>query len=69
MKWWDLDTQHCFKTMVGHRSEVSVGNSVYTVGSFAETSDSINLSIVLLENIVALGILLIVFVIGLRKVI
>lgn len=23
VKWWDLDTQHCFKTMVGHRSEVS----------------------------------------------
>lgn len=22
VKWWDLDTQHCFKTMVGHRSEV-----------------------------------------------
>lgn len=23
VKWWDLDTQHCFRTMVGHRSEVS----------------------------------------------
>ena len=23
VKWWDLDTQHCFKTLVGHRSEVS----------------------------------------------
>ncbi|GAB5575429.1 WD repeat-containing protein 3 isoform X1 [Prionailurus iriomotensis] len=22
VKWWDLDTQHCFKTMVGHRTEV-----------------------------------------------
>lgn len=22
VKWWDLATQHCFKTMVGHRSEV-----------------------------------------------
>lgn len=22
VKWWDLDTQHCFKTVVGHRSEV-----------------------------------------------
>lgn len=22
VKWWDLDTQHCFNTMVGHRSEV-----------------------------------------------
>ncbi|NXY82078.1 WDR3 protein, partial [Alcedo cyanopectus] len=22
VKWWDLDTQHCFKTLVGHRSEV-----------------------------------------------
>lgn len=22
VKWWDLDTQHCFKTIVGHRSEV-----------------------------------------------
>lgn len=26
VKWWDLDTQHCFKTMVGHRTEVSVGS-------------------------------------------
>lgn len=25
VKWWDLDTQHCFKTMVGHRTEVRVG--------------------------------------------
>lgn len=24
VKWWDLDTQHCFKTMVGHRTEVRV---------------------------------------------
>ena len=22
MKLWDLDTQHCFHTIVGHRSEV-----------------------------------------------
>lgn len=22
IKFWDLDTQHCFKTLVGHRSEV-----------------------------------------------
>lgn len=22
MKLWDLDTQHCFQTVVGHRSEV-----------------------------------------------
>ena len=22
MKFWDLDTQHCFKTLVDHRSEV-----------------------------------------------
>ena len=22
MKLWDLDTQHCFQTIVGHRSEV-----------------------------------------------
>ncbi|MEE6527253.1 hypothetical protein FKM82_028505, partial [Ascaphus truei] len=22
VKWWDLDTQHCFQTMVGHRTEV-----------------------------------------------
>lgn len=22
VKWWDLDTQHCFKTLVGHRTEV-----------------------------------------------
>ncbi|EDL85540.1 WD repeat domain 3 (predicted), isoform CRA_b [Rattus norvegicus] len=22
VKWWDLDNQHCFKTMVGHRTEV-----------------------------------------------
>ena len=22
MKFWDLDTQHCFKTLVGHRTEV-----------------------------------------------
>lgn len=26
VKWWDLDTQHCFKTMVGHRTEVRVGS-------------------------------------------
>lgn len=26
VKWWDLDTQHCFKTMVGHRTEVHVGS-------------------------------------------
>lgn len=25
VKWWDLDTQHCFKTMVGHRTEVCGG--------------------------------------------
>lgn len=24
VKWWDLDNQHCFKTMVGHRTEVCV---------------------------------------------
>ena len=23
VKFWDLDTSHCFKTLVGHRSEVS----------------------------------------------
>ena len=23
VKFWDLDTQHCFLTLVGHRSEVS----------------------------------------------
>lgn len=22
VKFWDLDTQHCFKTLVGHRTEV-----------------------------------------------
>ncbi|NWX86563.1 WDR3 protein, partial [Nothoprocta ornata] len=22
VKWWDLDTHHCFKTLVGHRTEV-----------------------------------------------
>ena len=26
VKWWDLDTQHCFKTVVGHRTEVPVGS-------------------------------------------
>lgn len=26
VKWWDLDTQHCFKTMIGHRTEVYVGS-------------------------------------------
>lgn len=26
MKWWDLDTQHCFKTLVGHRTEVKKMN-------------------------------------------
>lgn len=26
VKWWDLDNQHCFKTMVGHRTEVRVGS-------------------------------------------
>lgn len=25
VKWWDLDNQHCFKTMVGHRTEVRAG--------------------------------------------
>ena len=25
MKLWDLDTQHCFQTLVGHRSEVRMG--------------------------------------------
>lgn len=25
VKWWDLDTQHCFKTLVGHRAEVKGG--------------------------------------------
>ena len=24
IKLWDLDTQHCFLTLVGHRSEVSL---------------------------------------------
>ena len=24
VKFWDLDTQHCFLTLVGHRSEVSI---------------------------------------------
>lgn len=23
VKFWDLDTQHCFKTLVGHQTEVS----------------------------------------------
>lgn len=23
IKFWDLDTQHCFKTVTGHRSEVN----------------------------------------------
>ena len=27
VKWWDLDTQHCFKTLVGHRSEVSTAST------------------------------------------
>lgn len=22
VKFWDLDTQHCFRTLIGHRSEV-----------------------------------------------
>lgn len=22
VKFWDLDTQHCFKTLIGHRTEV-----------------------------------------------
>ena len=41
--------------MVGHRSEVSVGNRVYTGVSLAETSDSINGSIILLENIIIIN--------------
>ena len=28
MKLWDLDTQHCFHTIVGHRSEVMKGGGV-----------------------------------------
>ena len=24
VKFWDLDTQHCFKTLVGHRTEVGI---------------------------------------------
>lgn len=38
VKFWDLDTQHCFKTLVGHRTEVCnintstvVYNSMLTV--------------------------------------
>jgi hypothetical protein len=26
VKWWDLDNQHCFKTMVGHRTEVCIAS-------------------------------------------
>lgn len=24
VKFWDLDTNHCFKTLVGHRTEVTL---------------------------------------------
>lgn len=36
VKWWDLDTQHCFKTMVGHRTEVYVGSWAQGKNSKAE---------------------------------
>lgn len=26
VKFWDLDTQHCFKTLTGHHSEVNLFN-------------------------------------------
>lgn len=29
VKWWDLDTQHCFKTVVGHRSEVRTAGAAW----------------------------------------
>lgn len=28
VKFWDLDTQHCFLTLVGHRSEVSKQHNI-----------------------------------------
>lgn len=30
VKFWDLDTQHCFLTLVGHKSEVSTVIGFYT---------------------------------------
>jgi len=37
VKFWDLDTQHCFKTLVGHSREVrfAVCPSVYDSGTLS----------------------------------
>ena len=34
VKFWDLETQHCFQTLVDHKSEVIIMSSLATVKNF-----------------------------------